>query len=416
VKRKPLLLGVAAVCLYFVVYGLFLQFPAEQYFDEVFEAKTAQSLLTRGGYESIHPPFGHMLMAVSMLIFGERPWAWRLPSLLAGLGSLWILYALMKKLTTSPRTAFFAVFLFGLDGLSFTQARIGILNAMMLFFMLICLFCFLQYALFKQWPRGRAFCLSGIFLGLALATRWVAAGILFPLAIFFLKPLKEDEDKGALLRDSALFMGILPLVIYFGVFALMPAFNPLGWKGFDWSTILKFQSTVLQYNLQLKPNHLYNSEWWGWPFLVRPIWYYFAGESNRLLPEDVIVKGIICIGNPAIFWALPLAIGYATWGFFKEKTWLLALVTMGFFSQWLPWMFISRGKFFHYFYPVMPFAVMALAIGLEKLWQTGRVGRFIVVSYLVLVVGMFAYWYPLLNGLPIRKEYFENHIWFHSWM
>lgn len=415
-KIKQIFLWTVAILVYLGLYGFRLSFPNEMYFDEIYEVKTARLLLDLAGYDSTHPPLGHMLMSLSILIFGDYPWVWRLPSLLAGLGSLMVLYALTKQLTSSARTAFFAVFLFGLGGLPFTQARIGTLNAVMLLLTLSSLLCFVKYAILKQWSQGKAFFLSGLFLGLALSTRWVSVLTYLAMGFLYLKLLKEEKDKGALLKNTFLCFILLPLFIYFSIFALIPAIAHFNWRGFHWSWIMKFQLDQIHYNLTLKKEHLYGSEWWGWPFLVRPIWYYFKSEINQILPNHTLIKGIFCIGNPAIFWTFPLALAYVLWNFVKNKVWVAGFVIVGFFSQWLPWAFVSRVKFFHYFYPVLPFAVIALALGLEKIWRTGKPGRILVTAYLVLVAGMFAYWYPLLNGMPISVEFYRHHIWFKSWI
>ncbi len=415
-KRKQIFLWTAAILIYLGLYGTRLSFPPVPYFDEVYEVKTARLLIGPGGYDSIHPPLGHMIRAISIRVLGDQPWVWRFPSLLAGLGCLIVLYALTKKLTSSSLAAFFAAFLFGLDGLPFTMARIGTLNSMMLFLMLLSLLCFIQYALTKEWSRRKAFLLSGLFLGLAVATRWVACGLIFIYGILYIKILKEEKNKIPLLVDTFLFMVVLPIVVYFGVFALMTSFFSLDGLGFDWDWIWDFQLSQINYNVNLKEGHGYSSNWWTWPLMLRPVWYFFIRKADFILSGYSRIEGILCIGNPFIFWLIPCGIGYLVWNFFKKASWVAGFVLAGFFTQWLPWAFVSRVKFFHYFYTVLPFVVIALAIGLEKLWSKGKWGRVTVIAYLILVVGMFAYWYPLLSGLPISNAAFKQHLWFKSWI
>ena len=148
--------------------------------------------------------------------------------------------------------------------------------------------------------------------------------------------------------------------------------------------------------------------------MLRPIWFYF--DAQRFGKPEAVIKGILCIGNPAIFWMIPVAIGYLIWDFCKRRAWASGLVLLGFFTQWLPYAFFGRLKFFHYFYTAMPFVAMALALLLSRLWAWGKPGRVIVVLYLILVAGMFVYWYPLLTALPVSGKFFQHHMWFKKWI
>jgi hypothetical protein len=59
--------------------------PAEEVFDEVYHAKTAQQYLDGvPPTEWVHPPTAKLLIAVPVYFFGYKPWAWRLAPALRG--------------------------------------------------------------------------------------------------------------------------------------------------------------------------------------------------------------------------------------------------------------------------------------------------------------------------------------------
>ena len=83
-RRTLVLLGVIALAA-----ALFrfpgLGYPGEEYFDEVYHAKTAlQYLRGEPPTEWVHPPTAKLLIAVGVALFGYAPWAWRLAPALAG--------------------------------------------------------------------------------------------------------------------------------------------------------------------------------------------------------------------------------------------------------------------------------------------------------------------------------------------
>ncbi len=393
-----------AATAYFFVYAVNLGFPEKPYFDEIYQAQSALNLMHHEAYYSTHPPLGIFLMMLSMKIFGEHAWAWRLVSLVSGFGCLFFVHRLTWRLSGSARTAFFAAFLFFFEALSFTQARVALLNAPMLCLMLISAYFFLRHAYLGEWERGSAFFLSGLFFGLALATRWVALGVAAIFLIFAKKLWYEERNKMSLVKDIFLYFIATPLLVYLGIFSILPIL-----KVCPWSWVFGFQKQMVDYNLHLKAGHLYGSEWWTWPFMIRPIWYFF--ERNQ-----AGIQGILAIGNPAIFWAIPAAIGYVIYSQFKKASYLGWVLLVGFFTQWLQWAFVSRVKFFHYYYTAIPFAVMALALALESLWKQGVWGRWIVTASLLGVAGLFFYWYPLLNGLSCSEAFYQAHLWLETWV
>ncbi|MCP5004597.1 MAG: phospholipid carrier-dependent glycosyltransferase, partial [Planctomycetes bacterium] len=284
--------------------------------------------------------------------------------------------------------------------------RIGMLNSMMVMFMLLSLYCFLQFFLDKTWTRKKAFLLSGIFLGLGLATRMVASYqfIIYGIVIGIYL-VKSKKDFCPMLRSSFLYLILVPIAIYLGTYLFIAVLYKNSWTDFLFHLQYGYKGLVL------KKGHHYGSPWWSWPLITRPVWYFFERQK-----ETGIVNGILCMGNQAIFWIIPLSIGHVMWKFIQKRSWPYGIILLGFFGQWLPWIFVSRIKYFHFFYTAMPFACMSMAVLLLWIWQMKKWGKIVVIAYLFLVASLFIYWYPLLTGFPITYKYFRHHMWFQPWI
>lgn len=396
-------LALVIFCGILFLYAFRLNFPAEMYYDEVYHVKTARQFLTlSGNTDNTHPPLGKVLIAAAIKIFGDTSWAWRLVPMLAGIGILFVFQRLAKRALQNESFAWAAAVIFALDGISITQARIAMLNTLMLFFMLLSVFFFVRI-IESSGKRNRDFVGFGFALGLTAASRWVGVGVLAVLGLLFMGNLRRFKfDRGFICR-IALYCFLLPLAVYFCTHLILPFI-----KGYEWSDLWTYQFTMLHYHAHLTASHTYGSSWWSWPLMTRPIWYFFERKND-------LVYGILCIANPIVMWAFIPAMGYLIWNGIAKKSWISVFIVLGFLSQWLPWAFIGRVKFFHYIYPAMPFLALAIAMVLKDLWGSKR-GRIVAVSYGVLVAAMFLYWYPLFTAYPISEAYFRNHLWFKSWV
>ena len=274
---RQVFLGIGMGLLAFL-YGYRLGFPPVTYFDEVYHVPEARRILALSDYKDLsHPPLGKLLIALGIRLFGDRSWAWRFFPCIAGLATVVVIYFLAKRLTGNPRLSFFAGFLYAFDCISLTQARIAMLNAAALLFMLSSLLCFLLYAQSKEGSRPKAMILSGIFLGLALATKLVSLMILGVMIFLWLKAWRGEKEKSKFLKETFLFWILLPLAIYFASYSFFFLI-----KGKTLRDIWNAQTAMIYYHTHLKARHTYSSKWWTWPLMIRPIWYFFKREGGGL--------------------------------------------------------------------------------------------------------------------------------------
>lgn len=404
-KRYEIALLLGLILISFSVYIYRLDAPSILYYDEIYNVETARNILQLSDLKSTaHPPLGRLIIAGSIALLGDHPWAWRLPSALAGILLNIVFFFVCRKLTRKFWIALLALFLFSLDGITMTQARIAMLNAPMLLSMMLSLLCIIPPVENPAKNRMLRFMLSGLFFGLAGTFRWVGFGIAPLLLIFIAKEFSTAKDKQKMLYELIIFFFFIPLMIY----GLAHAFLLL-YEGKSLNDLWHYQTNMFSHHLHATKWHPYQSDWWQWPLLFRPIWFYF----NKALPQ---VDGVLCLGNPAILWLTPLTMGFMFWEWIKNKSFLAGFIIFGFLTQWLPWMLIPRTKFFHYYYVALPFICMATAVFLVKIWQDFRLGKIIVTAYLFVVLIMIIYWYPLWTDFPISDSYFRNHMWFRSWI
>ena len=396
-----------------VILGHRLWFPPVPYFDEVHSIKFVRQMIYDGSYgmyATTHPPLWHILTALCIAVLGDVSLAWRLVSFVAGLGVYCMVYLLTTKLTRDKTVAFLAAFLLLFDCLSLTQARIGMVNALMLFFSLLSVYFFFDSFKQNQAAERTALSKSGIFFGLALSTKLVALNLfLFFIPLMMGELLRRPSGRVTVLRNIGVYFIIFPAVLFSCVHIFVPFLkeNTLAdiWK--IWTYNVHYHTTTTQ-------THGYTSRWWSWPLLLRPVSFYF--KSYNWNTATGACQNIMAMGNPVIFWVIPFAIFDAIWEFFQKKSRAHGLILLGFLSQWASFALAARIQFFHYFYLSMPFVVMALALLLAKIYRSGKWGKILVVAYLVAVAGMFVYWYPLLTGLTVSKVYFYQHMWFKKWI
>lgn len=390
-----------------LLYTYNLGFPPERYFDEVYHARRASQLALEGRFDprsSTHPPLWHYAGALAIKCFGNFPYIWRIPSVVCGLINIYLVYMLAGILFPGRFIAMCAAVLFALDGMSLTQARISMLNSMTLMFMLLSVICFLKYYYQRHWPARKGLMWAGIFTGLAMATKLSSVFILILFfGIFLFDLVKGQKPHRFSIFQFLLYFCFIPFFIFMFVYLLIPLLGLASFSQllshFEWS----YKGLVLE------RGHRYGSLWWSWPLMLRPIWYYYKNI-------DGVVQGILCIGNPAVFWLIPGAFFVTVYKLVRQKIWGYGFILLMFLTQWLPYALVSRVQFFHYFYFVMPAACMMIALLLHHLWKDASYGRFLAIVYLGCVVVMFIYWYPLLNGTPIPHSFYKSHMWFRPWI
>ena len=96
-------------------------------FDEAYYVPAARDLIAGVVSNVEHPPLAKGLIALSILMFGDRPIAWRLPSIIFGTVAILLVYMLTRRLA-DRKTALLAAFLLSFESLWFVHSSIAMLD------------------------------------------------------------------------------------------------------------------------------------------------------------------------------------------------------------------------------------------------------------------------------------------------
>lgn len=384
--------------------------PGEEVFDEVYHAKTAlQYLNGEPPTEWVHPPTAKLLIAVGIWLFGYRPWAWRLMPALAGIALAPVFYLLARRALATERAAVLATVLLLGDGVYLVQSRIAMTNIFAVLFQVASALFILRAALR---PRLSApdMLAAGVCVGLALSTRWTslwAAGYLglVLLAVRRLRLIKPRELSLTLLAFVA-----LPVAIY------VLSYGPWMAQGHALKELPALQKAIWRYHADLRATHPYFSKWYTWPLLYRPTWYYFKQTGET-------IRGIVAIGNPALWWAsVPVTLWALVTGA-RERDPRRLFSGLGFCALYLPWGISPRTlNYNHYLFEAIPYACLSLGALLDRAWD----GRFSALArgYVALTVFLLFFFLPFLIALPVPASWYFHDLgggvrpwtWFPKWV
>ncbi|MDR2570351.1 MAG: phospholipid carrier-dependent glycosyltransferase [Oscillospiraceae bacterium] len=405
------------------------------YFDEIYFVRTAvEHIENLHPYEISHPPLGKEIIAASILTFGMSPLGWRLLGAIIGVLMLVVMYIFIKNMFGKTIIAVCGTLLLGFDFMRFVQTRIATIDTYAVTFILLTFFFMYRYittdpdAEFRKSLAPLA--LSGIFFGLGFATKWIGfyagAGVfvlyvirLFQLGLHYSTTEKPDFGKYLIktLLYSFLFFVIIPVIVYYLTY--IPYGYARGWSlggGMLWDTdyfnlVWSNQVSMFTYHSRLVAEHPFSSVWWQWIFNIRPILYV-----NNYLGDARAAFG--AFGNPVVWWGGLLAVIMAVFRVFTHRDEKALIIVIGYLSQLLPWVAVTRIVFAYHYFSSTLFLVLALALVFDTIIerQKNNAGKYAVFGYTVVTGTIFAIFFPMLSGMYIPRWYYSSFIkWFHTW-
>ena len=408
----------AAIALAFAgLAAIRLGIPTKLYFDEVHYIPAARTLaLLTHPVNAEHPLLGKALFALAMDAVGDTPLGWRIASLIGGVLGLFAFMRMMWWASFSRAVTVIAGLLLATSFLWFVHARIAMLDGPMAAFTMLAGWAFVRGV--RQPNRARwQFALAGVLMGLALGTKWSIAPLLIWPGLAFLWTKIRDTGTGFLLAreggmapgmrlpEAALWLGLVPLVVYWLTFApaffyLANALGPLDFIG-QHERMLGLQSSVVQH-------HPYQSVWWQWVLDLRAIWYLYENV-------DGAQRGVLLIGNPATMVFGLAALLWSAWRWVRsgEVLWLAA--PLAWLSLMALWVVANKPVqfFFHYLMP-MTALIAALALVTGRWWDEGR--RWPAWLAVACAMAFFAYFFPILTAAPLdSNQAFLRWAWWSAW-
>lgn len=387
-------------------------FPPEEVFDEVYHAKTALEYLEgRSPTEWVHPPTAKLLIAIPVHFLGYDSFGWRLAPVLAGIALAPVFFLLARQVLASERAALLATALLLCDGVYLVQSRIAMTNIFAVLFQLAASL-FVVRAVRRDRLPWADMAAAGLFLGLALSTRWTSLWTAGFLGLVVLVTRGRRLLRARELALTLLAFAVLPVALY------VASYVPWLRQGHALSELIPHQVAIWRYHADLQATHPYFSRWYTWPFLYRPTWYYYKqiGET---------VYGTVAIGNPAIWWAaLPVTLWALVTGA-RARDPRRLFSGAGFCCMYLPWGLSPRTlNYSHYLFEAVPYACLSLAALLDSHWDARAGFRRAARCYVLVVVGLFLFFLPVLMAIPVPAKLFFFEIlpgvrtwtWFPTWV
>lgn len=366
----------------------------DEIFDEVYFVNFAKNYLSGVSFFDIHPPLGKLILAIGIKAF-NGPFGWRIMAAIFGAALIPLGYLTGKEIANKTVGIFTALIL-ALDGMLLVYSRVGLIDIFLAFLILLAFYGFLRFA---NSEKTIFLILTGISLGLAASVKYIG-GLVFLTFIVVILVKKVPFFKN--LPRYFAFLVVIPLLIYLGFFLFN--FKP---NNEFLSQVIAWHKQSFNYNLTLKEGHPYASKWWGWFLLLRPIWLYFKDVDGKFI-------GVVGMGNPLAWWSAIVVVPLLIWGSFKKNKANIVILS-SFLIFWLFWAPYSRVLFIYHAIPAFIFLVLGIAFWLEKLLKE-KYGRFLVLLYFLVLIGLFIYFLPIWMGFPIESSQFYHRTWLKGWI
>ncbi|MFZ0218275.1 MAG: phospholipid carrier-dependent glycosyltransferase [Candidatus Dormiibacterota bacterium] len=448
--------------------------PNGEVFDEIYFGVFANDDLRGVTYFDPEPPVAKYVIAGGEWLTGAwRHWVkgrpgnpidlgfntvgWRLGVCVFGSIAVPLMYFLAMQLWRNRWFAFAAATFTCFDGLFFIESRVGVIDVIPIVFQLASLALFLVH-LRARTPRDSVvtLALTGVALGLAISSKWTALAALALVAFLLIarplaaripiqigsfgwrtpaRPLPGGAPPGTYWLAFVLAILVLPFAIYIASWLPWYFFSSGPQQFHTFAGFLNYQWEMYYYQATLKATHPYGSKWYTWPFLIRPVAYYYQSQGLGVDAQSgqPLVAGMVNLGNPIIWWAGLPSLVFVGYELFRYRRWQAAVVLLGFFVEWLPFSLVSRVMFLYHMFGGLVFMVLALAYTVARLqevravsfrgggWHVRLARPWVVPLACAIAVVFFLYFYPVWTGLPIGQSSYlgglgTGKMWLQSWI
>ncbi len=428
-----------------------LGYPNETVFDETYFRVFTSNYLSGSHFFDIHPPFGKLLLAGWASILGytssqmdtTAATALRVLPALAGSAIVPVFYLLLRSLNIRRLWAATGASLLLFDGALLVQSRLTLLDSMLILFGLagLALFAYSRrIAPNKAWVIMAG---TGLLMGMGSSIKWTCLAMLGTVWLFHLSDYVRRRIQLSLKSAalSVLTLAILPATIYVCSFlvhfsvltntgdgdAFMPTqfqatlngspyFQPDAkvsfWQKFYWANKEMYDANRRQFT-----QHPYQSTWYSWPAMWRPISYWFGsfadGRNGR----------IYLFGNPVVWWGSSLAVlavlalmalRWRKWPP-KRLHFGLVLLLVAYAVNYLPFSQITRPMFLYHYLFAMALAVALGMLALEAAPMNARRRTMVATTIIGIAAASFLFFSPLMYGGELTEAQYHLRLWLPSW-
>ena len=379
-----MLLAIFVVSL-FSSHLLIANIPSAYVFDEVAYVPEALNIINRSWISTYHPPLAKILMASSILVFGNNGLGWRFPSIVFGVCSIIVLYLATKKIG-SVSVALLAAILFGLDNLVFVQSSIATLDIFFVFFMILGFYFYLN----------DNFRCSSLSMSLSCLSKVTGVlGIAVVLGHFILTHRRS--------RLKFVFQYLTTFLI--ALLVLLTIFDYVVGTNLNALEHLRevFLSTPSARTGAERPTLTIESLPWTWITNPQAIPYYVVPKIlDGTVTFPIAYQGI---GNPLI-WLLTIPAMVSTLHLYVKKRESLPLFTLLWFAftyvlPWYPATLFHRAMYIYYFLPTVGAVCIAISTMLKRIPKVKirghqvELNKYIGLAYVFAILNLFLIYFPV---------------------
>jgi biotin carboxyl carrier protein len=177
--------------------------------------------------------------------------------------------------------------------------------------------------------------------------------------------------------------------------------------------------------------HPFESKWYQWLVDVRPVFYFISTYPEEIGDTTVNMRASSSTFNsPIVSWGGLIALLSMVGLLLYWKKHIAWFILIGYFSQLVPWLGISRTTYAYHYFPSVVFLVLAICCIFDTwmerdsqlvtrihigAWKLPTAKRMILI-FTCVTVGIFVLFYPVLAALPVPEWFISDFLrWFPSW-
>lgn len=445
-----------------------LGYPKKLVFDETYYVKDAWTLWNTGAEKSwpqnanvafeaghantflndpsfvVHPPLGKWIIGAGMWAFGpDNAFSWRISVALLSIAAVGLIMMVAKILFQTQIWALTAGFLFAIDGHAIVLGRTGLLDSILMFFVLLAFYFLLRHLQSRSFDRPtwrQPWLLAvGASLGAATAVKWSGLYFLaaFGLYVVFSQALenrKRSEANEWIVPSILLAAMSFVLMIPIALATYLASWT--GWLvtsgGYDrdsdanpFMALWKYHQDAYNFHVNLHTPHSYASNPLTWLFAIRPTSFFYEGLSagqDGCTSNTGCSSAITALGNPLIWWPAAAAVFALVYLFITRKSRVGGLILLGIAAGYLPWLsFMNRTVFQFYAIAFLPWMILALVYVIRMYLHTRTTEELprairMAGGYLGLVFAVSLFFIPIWIGTWTPYWYWHLHMWLPSWI
>ncbi|WP_427383823.1 dolichyl-phosphate-mannose--protein mannosyltransferase [Janibacter sp. G56] len=442
--------------------------------DPWFTHGTTDVFISTDGDMVVHPPVGKWVIAAGEWLFGaDSSWGWRFSVAVLGTLSILMIGRIARRLFRSTLLGCVAAFLLAFEGHHFVHSRTGLLDLILMFFLLA---GFGALLIDRDWSRAKLArkvaalpagttldwgpwlgarpwrWVAGLSLGLAMGTKWSG---LYALAVFGLMTVLWDMGARRAvgvrhwIAAGVVKDGPLAFIAMVGTAFVTYIASYVGWfrsehgydrhwaesraaeGGFGWvpdplRSLWHYHAEMYDFHVHLTSKHTYQANPWSWIVQGRPTSFFYEGptKGDAGCAVDQCSKAIHSIGTVPVWWlgALSILVLGVHWAL--RRDWRAGAILAGLAATYLPW-FTIQHRTIYGFYSVAfePWVVLGatFVLGLvlgrrEDSLLRRRAGLASVLAFLLLSLAIFAFFWPIYTAQVIPYDHWRWRMWFPSWI